>query len=563
MSSRPDATTAKPTAPEEETGVEYWQRLAGKLHEKIEKLEQQLKQQSEKIEQLEAELRAHKKLKGKPQLSASILNQPTNSEPKEEKRAGSAKRSKKLTFEVDTEQVIQPTTIPENAKFNGYRHYDVQEIEFRRQNIRFKLAEYLTTEGTTIVGELPVEYRTGHYGPNLVGYILYQHYQCRIPQSLIYEQLQELGIDISVGQVNRMLTEQGESFELEQSDVLQVGLETASYIHTDDTGARHQGKNGYCTVIGNQWFTYFKSTDSKSRRNFLEILQGNQVAYVLNEYSQTYLAHQPLAAKYREKLIYSELVLAQSQGDWGSYLSTQGIRSPKAVQLLTEAALIGGLMSGELSEPLKILSDGAGQFNILWHGLCWVHAERGLRRLQGNTVQQRDNIADALRSGSPTMEAHQAAEIQDLLWSYYRRLQRYQQQPTEAEKAELSLAFDQIFGRCYLHHGTLNIVLNQLFIRKAELLLGLDWIQLPLHNNAAETDIREYVTRRKISGGTRSDAGRRARDTFIGLKKTCRKLGVSFWQFLLSRLRADGQIPPLPDIIRAKSTPTLQVATAT
>jgi hypothetical protein len=65
----------------------------------------------------------------------------------------------------------------------------------------------------------------------------------------------------------------------------------------------------------------------------------------------------------------------------------------------------------------------------------------------------------------------------------------------------------------------------------------LDYPGFPLHNNAAETDIREYVIRRKISGGTLSDAGRRARDTFIGLKKACRKLGISFWQFLLSRLR--------------------------
>lgn len=544
MSSSPDATNVKPTAPETEQGVEYWQRLAGKLQETIEKLEQQLKKQGEKIEQLEAEIRAQKKLKGKPQLSASILNQPHNSEPKEGKRAGSEKRSKKLTFEVDAEQVIQPATIPENAKFNGYRHYDVQEIEFRRQNIRFKLAEYLTPEGTTIVGELPVEYRTGHYGPNLVGYILYQHYQCRVPQPLLYEQLQELGIDISVGQVNRILTQQGESFELEQGNVLQVGLETAQYIHTDDTGARHQGKNGYCTVIGNEWFTYFKSTDSKSRRNFLEVLQGKGVKYVLNEFAQTYLAGQPLAAKYREKLTYSALVLAQNLLDWDSYLSTQGILKPKAIQVLTEAALIGGLMSGELSVPLRILSDGAGQFNILQHGLCWVHAERSLRRLQGNTSTHRDNIA----------------EIQDLLWSYYRLLQQYQQQPTDSEKTKLSLAFDQIFGRCYLHHATLNIVLNQLFTRKAELLLGLDFPQVPLHNNAAETDIREYVTRRKISGGTRSAAGRRARDTFIGLKKTCRKLGVSFWQFLLSRLRADGQIPPLPDVIRSKSSPVLVVS---
>ena len=89
--------------------------------------------------------------------------------------------------------------------------------------------------------------------------------------------------------------------------------------------------------------------------------------------------------------------------------------------------------------------------------------------------------------------------------------------------------------------------------RKAELLAVLDCPQLPLHNNEAESDIREYVTRRKISGGTRSEAGRRARDTFVGLKKTCRKLGISFWHFLVSRLRGDGQIPPLPEVIRAKA----------
>ncbi|KAI9129037.1 hypothetical protein ON05_036980 (plasmid) [Acaryochloris sp. CCMEE 5410] len=47
------------------------------------------------------------------------------------------------------------------------------------------------------------------------------------------------------------------------------------------------------------------------------------------------------------------------------------------------------------------------------------------------------------------------------------------------------------------------------------------------------------------------------------LKKTCRKLGVSFWQYQLSRLRADGEIPPLPDMIRAKATATVLVLAST
>ncbi len=82
---------------------------------------------------------------------------------------------------------------------------------------------------------------------------------------------------------------------------------------------------------------------------------------------------------------------------------------------------------------------------------------------------------------------------------------------------------------------------------------SLNTPQLPLHNNAAETDIREYVTRRKISGGTRHENGRRARDTFTGLKKTCRKLALSFWQYLLSRLTGDKTVPSLPDVIRARA----------
>ena len=124
----------------------------------------------------------------------------------------------------------------------------MQELKIERHNIRFRLAEYVTEDGKTIVGELPPKYRRGHYGPNLLGYILYQHYQCRVPQTLIHEQMEEWGIEISTGQINQILTENKEEFHHEQKQVLAAGLETGEYVHTDDTGARHKGKNGYCTV---------------------------------------------------------------------------------------------------------------------------------------------------------------------------------------------------------------------------------------------------------------------------------------------------------------------------
>ena len=52
----------------------------------------------------------------------------------------------------------------------------------------------------------------------------------------------------------------------------------------------------------------------------------------------------------------------------------------------------------------------------------------------------------------------------------------------------------------------------------------------------SENDIRACVTKRKISGGTMSEAGRNARDVMLGLMKTCRKLGVSFFVYLGDRL---------------------------
>ena len=414
--------------------------------------------------------------------------------------------------------------------------YDVQEIILHRHNIRFLLAEYVTVEGKTIVGNLPKEYQ-GHYGPTLISFTLYQHHQCRVPQNLILEELKELGIDISAGQVNRILVEDKQDFHREQSQVLQAGLETAEYIHTDDTGARHQGQNGYCTVIGNDLFAHFSSTKSKSRENYLRILRGAYEDFVLNEYSRSYLSQQKLAACHLSKLKFDSQVMSRDDREWNQYLEALDITSKQAIKLVTEAALLGSAIEHGLSPELIVLSDGAKQFAILVHALCWVHMERSLRRLNGVTAQQRQEIE----------------QVQETLWAYYRELKAYQAQPTPQESERLEARFDEIFGQRYPNHYGLNLVMQQFCAHKDELMRVLDSPQLPLHNNAAETDIREYVTRRKISGGTRHDNGRRARDTFTGLKKTCRKLAFSFWQYLMSRALRDETVPYLPDVIRAQA----------
>lgn len=503
----------------------------------VDKQQQKISELEEKIVKLTEELEAKKKLAQKPKLKKSKLNDLPEKEKGFGKRSGSEKRSKKENFEVDEERKIEPEELSEGAKLHQYRQYDVQELRIERRNIRFLLGEYELPNGERVRAELPVEYRqSGHYGPILVSYILYEHYHNRVTQPLIREQLQEWGIDISVGQISRVLTEKKEKFHQEQAEVLRVGLTLSSYVHTDDTGAKHQGKNGYATVIGNDWFSYFHSSSRKSRENFLKVLQGGKSVYVLNEEAKQYLEGYNLAKKHWQILSFSDKILANNVDEWQQYLEKLGINTPKAMKSVSEAALLGGLISQNVSTSLILLSDGAKQFCLLTHALCWIHAERGLRKLSGSTAEFRANIEDA----------------QTKLWKYYQKLKAYRENPNQTDKMPLWQEFDDIFNHHYPHHPSLNLVLAAFQEHKQQLLRVLDFPYLPLHNNAAETDIREYVTRRKISGGTRSDLGRQARDTFLGLKKTCRKLGVAFWRYLCSRFRNNSSVAFLPETLRGQ-----------
>jgi Transposase IS66 family len=103
----------------------------------------------------------------------------------------------------------------------------------------------------------------------------------------------------------------------------------------------------------------------------------------------------------------------------------------------------------------------------------------------------------------------------------------------------------------------LDRLLSRLKAQKGELLVVLERPDIPLHTNGSENDIRCQVTRRKISGGTRSDLGRDCRDAFLGLMKTCAKQGIRFWEYLGARLGVPGvaDVPPLATLIGQPAPP--------
>jgi hypothetical protein len=155
----------------------------------------------------------------------------------------------------------------------------------------------------------------------------------------------------------------------------------------------------------------------------------------------------------------------------------------------------------------------------------------------------------------PLVKRHRDAKerAQHTFWEIYKRLGAYRQSPGETEKRAIESQFDEL---CENKTGypDLNEALQLLHAKKSEFLAVLEYPHLPLHNNLSENDIREYARLRKISGGTRSDTGRRCRDTFMSLKKTCRKLGVSFQSYLRDRIRGSGEIPQLSQLMRSTAT---------
>ena len=153
-------------------------------------------------------------------------------------------------------------------------------------------------------------------------------------------------------------------------------------------------------------------------------------------------------------------------------------------------------------------------------------------------------------SRARSVQHQQAVEnVRDQIWKYYQRLQTYRVAPRETQRVRLTDEFDRLFQQ-RTGYPALNEALKLLFAKRDRLLAVREHPHLPLHNNLSESDIREYARLRKVSGGTRSDLGRRCRDTFLSLKKTCRTLGVSFWQFLKDRFSGAAMIPPLPDLMR-------------
>ena len=102
---------------------------------------------------------------------------------------------------------------------------------------------------------------------------------------------------------------------------------------------------------------------------------------------------------------------------WEQHLQELGISTPRHVKIATEGALFGCVLS-QIPRSLVIVSDDAGQFNILNHALCWIHAERTLSKLIAPSAEKKQILED----------------VRKQVWQLYDELKAYKESPNEKDK---------------------------------------------------------------------------------------------------------------------------------
>lgn len=493
---------------------------------KVAELEERNRQLLDQIRQLKGEKKKPKFKKKIPSINTDDLN-PKTKKPRK-------KSHKKENLEIDEVIEVSPSDLPKDAKKIGSRKIVVQEILIKRRNICFEIKRYWSESlGRSIEGEIPAEFKGSEFGPQLRSHILYLYYKLRVPHKKIKDYFEDLGIRLSAGFICETLNSDLAVFAEDLHSAKKAALKKQARLHIDETGAKLNGQLAYTFGVSNDYFCQFSTLFGKSRWKAVGSLLNGKESFLFDTEAISFVAK-----KCKRPVLTTLCYDIRDQ-----ILSEQEIEirfkdaTKKQLEHIKTAGSISALRSGKLGPPIKFLiSDDATNFKDLIekHQLCWVHE---IRKYKLSEVFKR-------------IESETLEKLTRIWREFYKKLSNYKLHPTKEKRDSIRARFDQI---CNLK--TMVKPLDEQLARtkklKDKLLLVLRYPQLPLHNNLCENDLRERVIKRKISLQNRSIEGMKAWDLMLSLNVTCRKLNISFFDYLEDRISGREQIKYLGRLINS------------
>lgn len=521
----------------------------------VENIKQENQLLKKEIQCLKDEINRLKKEQGKPEIkpdkrdnNKSQKSTNHSSEKERSKKKKWKKKSKNNRVVINKTQIcfIEKQTLPRDAKFKGYLDVTVQDIIIEPHNTLFRKEKYHSpSTKKTYVADLPTGYN-GEFGPGIKALVIALYFQANISQPKILELLADVGIIISDGQLSNFIIKKHTVFHDEKAALYKAGIQSTPWQHIDDTGTRVNGKNQYCQVLCNPFYTAYFTTENKSRLTIIDVLtnsdlNGEERTFYLNQTAFDFLNNSRIAKKVSTALenLPKNQFFNTNEFDQllDKYLPKLG---PKQRSLIVDAAAVAAyhIQTNFPIVPI-LLCDDAAQFKAItdYLGLCWVHDGRHYKKLTPFILYHQQLVEDFLEK----------------YWTFYHELLDYKKQPTNKLAESLEKKFDDIFSTV-TGYDALDERIAKTKAKKQCLLLALKYSDMPLHNNPAELGARQRVRKRDVSFGTRKKEGTKAWDTFMTLAETAKKLEVSFHKFVYDRISEAYAMPSFANLIdqRAK-----------
>lgn len=507
----------------------------------IEQLSADLREAQAENQRLRDENNRLKGEQGKPKIKANTPKPPVDHSSEKERRKSRQrhKSGKKAAIVIDREQVVavDRAKLPADAEFKGYEDVVVQDVLLKTDNVCFhKQKYYAPSTRQTYLAQLPQGY-AGQFGPGIKALTLSLYFGMGASEPKILEFFENVGIQISEGELSNLLIKDQDRFHAEKDAVYEAGLRSSPWQHTDDTLTRVNGQNQHCHVVCNPVYSAYQTKPTKERLAVLDVLRnGRKRRFRLNQEALSYLegvvlskAARQMLQTWRSEVDLDEVTFQQRLDTWLPKLSVQQRKA-----ILDAAAVAAYHAETDFPVIQALICDDAPQFNWLTWAmmLCWVHEGRPYKKLMPVVALHRQQLDSFLKR----------------FWEYYDQLLAYRQHPTPEESLRLEAAFDTLFAT-RSGYDELDQRIAKTQAKKAALLLVLKYPELPLHNNPAELAVRQRVRKRDVSFGPRTRDGRKAWDTFMTLAATTKKLGVSFYAYVQDRIAGTHHIPPLADLV--------------
>ena len=520
--------------------------LIERLLNMVEQLSGDLRDARAETQRYRDEINRLKGEQGKPKIKGNKPKPPTSdhsSEQERHKRKRHMKSSKKAEIHIDREEVldVDRAELPADAEPKGSEDVVVQDLIIHTDNVCFHKQKYYSASAKkTYLAELPKGYE-GQFGPGIKTLIVTMYFGMGTSEPKIREFFENMGVQISKGEVSNLLIKDQDGFHAESDAVYAAGLRSCPHQQTDDTLTRLNGQNQHCHVVCNPAYTSYHTRPRKDRLTVLDVLrQGRKRVFRLNGEALRYLEKVALSKAAQETLpswcSEEDLDEVAFLGKLDSALPALNTQQRKAI--IDAAAVAAYHAEKDFPVVDTLVCDDAPQFTWLTRNLmlCWVHAGRAYKKLVPVIPLHRQQLDTFLKR----------------FWEYYDQLLNYCQDPTPEECARLEAGFDELFAT-QTGYDDLDQRIAKTRDKKTPLLLVLQYPELPLHNNASELAVRQRVRKRDVSFGPRTQEGLHAWDTFMTLAATAKKLGISFYAYIHDRISGTNQILPMATLVEQRA----------